>query len=114
MSETKGSWTPGPWRLQTPEEYVAGLDENGTDEGEDEIIADDEEAPGEPWHICRTHGFSDLDHALANARLIAEAPEMAKLLERWCLLSNALYVDTEMVSATEAETRALLAKLKGD
>lgn len=79
--------TPGPWTAE-PHAVYSGLDE-----------------------VAAIHsiGYAP-DERYANARLIAAAPDMAKMLNLWmCFVlhgSNSAYNEKEMLAAT----RALLAK----
>lgn len=69
----EAKWTPGPWSIESETSH----------NGEFAIIAPDGTHP-DPWNIAQTygsvgHGEAE-DEALANARLIAAAPDLAEAL----------------------------------
>lgn len=92
MSETP--WTPGPWECQKLDgEY-----------GRTTIFASLVEAQGGRLWVGSAGSSSD-------ARLIASAPEMAELLEKWVTCNDDEDADGYMRCHDEA--RALLSRIKG-
>lgn len=65
---TKGKWTPGPWKL----------DDNLTECESPSVIADMEDG----WGICTVDGMPNAKREQAgNALLISKAPELVERLE---------------------------------
>lgn len=71
----EAKWTPGPWSIESETSH----------NGEFAIIAPDGTHP-DPWNIAQTYGSvghgEGEDEALANARLIAAAPDLAEAVRR--------------------------------
>lgn len=105
MSETP--WTPGPWESRASFRGIETVIELPK--------------PAAPIN-CGTHytrviaklDGGDSPEWIANARLIASAPEMAELLER--IYDDAREVERQQphVYPLLAEARALLSRIKGD
>lgn len=60
--------TPGPWLIENPDSAV----------GEFKIISPD--GDDDPWNVALTFGFAEDGKAMANARLIAAAPDLLTAL----------------------------------
>ena len=90
-TQTKAAFTPGPWHL------------NGN-AGWSELCKD----RGKVFECnLRTGTHVPADQNEANARLIAEAPEMARLLRQYVAICEAERGRTDITN----ETRALLSRI---
>lgn len=110
-------WTPGPWRVEQGTLLVWGA-----------CDPDDSSSYGMGYPVCvgcQPAAWAKNDKPMpeeqaANARLIAAAPEMAELFEQWIEpyrgLSNGelSVIFGDKVRHTITETRALLARIKGE
>lgn len=103
-------WTPGPWEVEPIQHIIDKATAMGEAFYTASILPKAEPFRGYTCHMqsCEHIGGITAPECEANARLIAAAPEMAALLER--------YVECEFVSdllALDDKARALLAKIKG-
>lgn len=103
----KAPWTPGPWDVTTVDHSSGG---SGASPSTLFRVAF-------PSHKDFTGHVADKCHgdSYANARLIAAAPEMAKLLRKiadrkW----NSLTQGCNAISDAQREARALLSRIEGE
>lgn len=115
---SKPDYTPGPWRHgRKPKSFIRSDNSERTlTFGADLILADDGETA-----ICQVYGINlntTLEEALAsercaegiaNARLIAAAPEMYEILASLVRESSAIAANYDVTAAA----RILLAKIDG-
>ena len=100
MSEAKH--TPLPWRV--------------VDDGDDLIIWGDDFASNQGFPLARLARFErNLNEELANAHLIAAAPEMLKALEKAdILLEHGDKVIKKLLLLARNEIKNAIAKAKGE
>lgn len=101
-------WTPGPWEYNDPSKYQVG-------HGLFSEVA--VYAPGTafPWRMCEVTGPGD-DVAIANARLIAAAPELYEALAVamiWIDNWSPDFTDDPEWPVDRDKIRAALAKAQG-
>ena len=116
MTETKSTHTPGPWTARTPQLGQAGPGDS---------IEVYTEAPGVGINTSH-HGYRTIaicshrdrrfagsyDERSANARLIAAAPEMVALIQRY--LTDGGFSDWSLKEPQFIrDARALLARIEG-
>ena len=94
-------WTPGPWRLGH-DGAILGPPGDDDDLGNPSLIGNVRE-----WH---EQAFRN--QSLANARLIAAAPEMAELLKQYAGLVHSDYCGSREHRRC-VEVRTLLARIRG-
>ena len=89
MTQSKTEWTPGPWWIQ----FEASRNGRWVKSADGQDVAE----------IILTN---PANHTHVNARLIKEAPTMARLLERW--------LDTKSDGpSVVTDTQAVLARIRG-
>ena len=100
--ETREPWTPGPWR-------VSGCRQR-TKQGTDDYLIEHGNAETFSPGLAQVMSDGGRLPVEANARLIAEAPEMADLLKR-------IVADEDMhgrYSGPASEARAILRRVRGE
>ena len=104
-------FTPGPWEF-------------GPDANEDEfpIVSYEATGDGDEVEICQVNTFMtknyespgqlDMDRVIANARLIAAAPQMLEALESWSKLDG--FETDDELTVLSAQMEAAIKAAKGE
>ena len=104
------SYTPGPWKCGKEEPFVYALNSAGTNRFFCNV------GPG--WITKGNRNSSDDERTsavelMANARLIAAAPEAVALIERYLATADNP-LGMSKIAEIDADARAILARIRGE